>query len=128
MVFSACVCTIRLSVRCTRSAFDSAVLHEIHTLLNSGKATLVEVQALLRLTPGTSGDATTESHEPIPGSHQDAVAEFPAATNATAESHRVAGPPLTATAGSHCATVESHTATEGSQEATAESQDATEGS
>jgi hypothetical protein len=118
-----------------RSAFDSAVLHEIRTLLNSGKATLVEVQALLRLTPGMSDDATTGSHESIPGSHQDAVPGFPAVTDATSASHSVTGPRLTATAGSHGATegsyratVESQSATEGSHEATAESHTATEGS
>lgn len=118
-----------------RSAFDSAVLHEIRTLLNSGKATLVEVQALLRLTPGTSGDTTTGSHDSIPGSHQDALAGFPATADATSESHSVAGPPLAATAESHCATEgsyratsESHGTTEGSHGATEESHHASEGS
>lgn len=103
-----------------RSAGDSAVLHELRSLLNSGKASLADVQALLGAIPGTtitlprSDDATLPSHDPIPRSHQDAEATPAPVADATVESHD-------ATAGSHDATPESHHATIGSHHTTPES-------
>ena len=122
-----------------RSATDTAVLTELRTLLNSGKATLAEVQALLNLAPQLPADATPESHGSIPGSHQDAEPTTLAAADTTPESH-TAGDDATAesddaTAGSQLpagqaadATVESHDPILASHDATAESQDTTQGS
>ena len=70
-----------------RSATDTAVLTELRTLLNSGKATLTEVQALLNQAPQLPVDATPESHGSIPGSHQDAEQTTTATADATPESH-----------------------------------------
>ncbi len=44
-----------------RSAPDTAVLTELRALLNSGKATLADVQTLLRRIPGVTDDATSGS-------------------------------------------------------------------
>jgi hypothetical protein len=122
-----------------RSATDTAVLTEMRTLLNSGKATLTEVQALLNQAPQLPVDATPESHGSIPGSHQDAEQATVVASDATPESH-AAGDDATAvsddaTAGSQPlagreadATVESHDPILASHDATAESQDTTQGS
>jgi hypothetical protein len=122
-----------------RSATDTAVLTELRTLLNSGKATLAEVQALLNLTPPLPADATPESHGSISGSHQDAEQTTMVAADATLRSHAT-GDDATAesddaTDGSQLlagheanATVESHDPILVSHDATAESQDATEGS
>ncbi|WP_165360917.1 hypothetical protein [Candidatus Chloroploca sp. Khr17] len=70
-----------------RSATDTAVLSELRTLLNSGKATLAEVQALLNLMPPLPGDATSESHGVRSGAHHDAEPTSLAAADATPESH-----------------------------------------
>ncbi|HWQ13695.1 MAG TPA: hypothetical protein VNL77_12900 [Roseiflexaceae bacterium] len=122
-----------------RSATDTAVLTELRTLLNSGKATLAEVQALLNLTPQLPADATAESHGSIPGSHQDAEQIEAPAADATPGSHE-AGDDTTAesdgaTIGSLLpagqaanTTVESHDPILASHDATGESQDATLGS
>lgn len=129
-----------------RSATDTAVLTELRTLLNSGKATLAEVQALLNLAPSLPADATPESHGSIPGSHQDAEQVTVAAADTTPGSH-AAGDDATAesqplvgweadatveshdpTLASHDATAESQDTTQGSHDATAESHDATPGS
>jgi hypothetical protein len=115
-----------------RSATDTAVLTELRTLLNSGKATLAEVQALLNLGPPLPADATPESHGSIPGSHQDAEQTTTVAADATPGSH-AAGDDATAEsqplAGQEVdATVESHDPILASHDATAESQDTTQGS
>ncbi|MBP1464362.1 hypothetical protein EYB53_001455 [Candidatus Chloroploca sp. M-50] len=70
-----------------RSATDTAVLSELRTLLNSGKATLAEVQALLNLMPPLPGDATSASHGARPGAHYDAEQTSLAAADATPASH-----------------------------------------
>lgn len=124
-----------------RSAGDSAVLHELRSLLNSGKASLADVQALIGTLPDdivaspTSPDATLPSHDPIPGSHQDAETIPLPPGDATAESHRAADTFANATAeshhatsGSHETTAESHDTTLGSYAATVESHHATPGS
>lgn len=129
-----------------RSATDTAVLTELRTLLNSGKATLAEVQALLNLTPPLPADATPESQGSIPGSHQDAEQATVATSDATPGSY-AAGDDATGRAqplasweagttveshdpilASHDTTAESQDTTRGSHDATAESHDATPGS
>ena len=115
-----------------RSATDTAVLTELRTLLNSGKATLTEVQALLNQAPQLPVDATPESHGSIPGSHQDAEQTTTATADATPESH-AAGDDATAESQpldrwEADATVESHDPILASHDTTAESQDTTQGS
>jgi hypothetical protein len=132
--------TRRYHLRTTaRSATDTAVLTELRTLLNSGKATLAEVQALFNLSPPLPADATPESHGSIPGSHQDAEQAIVVATDATPGSH-AAGDDATAESDNATArsqplanwetdaTVESHDPILASHDATAESQDTTQGS
>ena len=104
-----------------RSATDTAVLTELRTLLNSGKTTLAEVQELLNTAPGLRDDATLPSHDPIPGSHQDAVTATESCDDATPGSHDTANLNDDATAESHDLILRSH-------DATAESQDTTLGS
>jgi hypothetical protein len=114
-----------------RSASDAAMVAGLRTLLNSGKASLAEVQALLT-TLGSRDDATAGSHESIPGSQQDAVNEVDAARDATAGSHGSTSTNEDTTAespdlilGSYCATTESQETTLGSYGTTMESQDTT---
>jgi hypothetical protein len=129
-----------------RSATDTAVLTELRTLLNSGKATLIEVQALLNQAPQLPADATPESHGSIPGSHQDAEqatvaasdatpGSYAAGDDATVESHLLASletgttvESYDPTLASHDTTAESQDTTQGSHDTTAESQDTTPGS
>ncbi|MFV9505242.1 MAG: hypothetical protein AB4911_11830, partial [Oscillochloridaceae bacterium umkhey_bin13] len=103
-----------------RSAPDTAVLTELRTLLNSGKATLAEVQALLNLAPSLSSDATPESHGSIPGSHQDAEPSEATAADTTPGSH---GGDNDTTAESEDATAQSHVPASSATDATAESHD-----
>jgi hypothetical protein len=115
-----------------RSATDTAVLTELRTLLNSGKATLTEVQALLNQAPQLPVDATPESHGSIPGSHQDAEQVTVTTADATSGSH-AAGDDATAESQPLASweagtTVESHDPILASHDATAESQDTTQGS
>lgn len=115
-----------------RSATDTAVLTELRTLLNSGKTTMAEVQALLNQAPQFPVDATSESHGSIPGSHQDAEQATVVASDATPESH-AAGDDATAESQPLArweadTTVESHDPILASHDATAESQDTTQGS
>ena len=146
--------TRRYHLRTTaRSATDTAVLTELRTLLNSGKATLTEVQALLNQAPQLPVDATPESHGSIPGSHQDAEQTTVVAADATLRSH-AAGDDTTAESddatgraqplasweadatveshdpilASHDTTAESQNTAQGSHDTTAESHDATPGS
>lgn len=118
-----------------RSATDTAVLTELRTLLNSSKATLADVQALLNTAPGLRDDATLPSHDSIPGSHEDAVAGAELRDDATSGSHgpAIVGKDATAESqdpilGSHDTTSESQDTTLGSYSATVESQDTTQGS
>jgi hypothetical protein len=118
-----------------RSATDNAVMTELRALLNSGKATLADVQALLRRIPGVGDDATPVSHDSIPGSHQDAAQAADGLNDATAGSHSAPDADDDATAESHDpilgspdTTAESHDPIRGSYEATAVSHDPTLGS
>lgn len=120
-----------------KSAGDAAVLRELRALLNSGAATLAEVQTLLGATTtaiAIPNDATPESHPQLPmlvEGDQDASQATPGSLDATPGSHQATGTPSKATVGSHdaispshCTTTGSHDATEGSHDATAESHDA----
>ena len=115
-----------------RSAPDTAVLTELRALLNSGKATLADVQTLLRRIPGATDDATAGSYDSIPGSHQDAAQTADGRDDATSGSHGAPDADDDATAeshdpirGSHDTTAESHDPIRGSYEATPESHHAT---
>ncbi len=122
-----------------RSAGDTVVLNELRTMLNSGKATLADVQALLDQAPTLHGDATPESLGSIPGSHQDAERSPVPAADATLGSHESSDDATTvsdsATTGSQPlaslqtdATAVSHDPILASHDATAVSQDTTQGS
>lgn len=98
-----------------KSAGDAAVLRELRTLLNSGVATLTEVQSLLGATTTTtsSDDATPESHPQLPL----LVEDDQDATQATAESQDAILPSHSTTTGSHDAISPSHDATTESHDA-----------
>jgi hypothetical protein len=101
-----------------QSAGDAAVLTELRTLLNSGKATLSDIQALLAPSERPD-DATPESHDAIAGSPQDAEKQASADSDATAESQAASEEGATTTIGSPDATAGSHHTIPGSPDATA---------
>lgn len=118
------------------SAGDAAVLRELRTLLNSGAATLAEVQSLLGATTASTNydDATLESHPQLPllaegdWNAAQATAGSPVATSGShgpehSEPDATTGSPH-AISSSHGTTSGSHEATAGSHEATTESHDA----
>jgi hypothetical protein len=127
-----------------KSAGDAAVLRELRALLNSGAATLADVQSLLGATTAawsrneTNGlkedDATPESHPQLPlltEDDQDAAQATAGSHDATSGSHGpgYSGPDTPAGSQhtislSYGTTTGSHKATAGSHEATAESHDA----
>jgi hypothetical protein len=114
-----------------RSAGDSAVLRDLRSLLNSGKATLADVQALLgsldvaTLSGDERDDATAESHGPTSGSHQEAELPIQQLDDATLLSHQADSARTHTTAESHYATGESHHTIAGSHDTTPGSHDAT---
>jgi hypothetical protein len=114
-----------------QSAIDAAVLTDLRRLLNSGKATLADIQALVQ--ESLSDDATIGSHDPTDGSHQeeelsdeDTTTESYGRDNTTTESHHATTGSQGATVESHGATLWSHHATAGSHHATLPSHQAAE--